>query len=243
MLGKVNRKSKLSNEADRIVLFQIGLLGIIIGSFVLPDIWCLAQGQTIKGEAVIMNTDMRNDWRPNSRYMTVTLAETNSVYRCHVIDVGFTEGSLIDIEILPFSMYASVTEENKIRSYAVSTVFHLLCALLFAYLMTKTYKRYKRRKKYYLKQIHSFSLTSVKLRFGEAVGTLVSVLLLMGVSFWEAFYTVLNYCNPVCIAIILIDASVFMTEGMLMVGAIKCLHGGKKNTQDTNKELERSGEH
>lgn len=68
----------------------------------------------------------------------------------------------------------------------------------------------------------------IKMSFGEVMGTLASVLLLMGVCFWEAFYTVQNYCNAVCIAIILIDASVFIAEGMLMVGAIKCLRGGKK---------------
>lgn len=73
------------------------------------------------------------------------------------------------------------------------------------------------------------------MRFGEVVGSLVTVLLLMGVSFWEAFYTVQNYCNAVCIAIILIDASVFIAEGMLMVGAIKCLRRGKNNTQAANK--------
>lgn len=116
LLGKVERNSKLSFAAKRIVRLQIGLLGIVIGSFILPDIWCLMQGQTIKGEAVIMNTDTINEWRADSRYMTITLVETNSVYRCHVIDVGFTEGSPIDIEILPFSMYAGrVVEKARLR--------------------------------------------------------------------------------------------------------------------------------
>lgn len=73
------------------------------------------------------------------------------------------------------------------------------------------------------------------MRFCEVMGTLASGLLLMGVCFWEAFYTVQNYCNAVCIAIILIDASVFIAEGMLMVGAIKCLRGGNNNTQAANK--------
>lgn len=67
------------------------------------------------------------------------------------------------------------------------------------------------------------------------MGALASVLLLMGVCFGEAFYTIQNYCNAVCIAIILIDASVFIAEGMLMVGAIKCLRRGKNNTQAVNK--------
>lgn len=235
LLGKVEKNTKLSFSAKRIIRLQSGLLAITIGSFILPDVCCLAQGETIKGEAVIMNASMHNEWRPDTRYMTVTLLENDTAYECRVIDTGFTEGTLVEIEILPFTRYASMTEENTIRFYTVGIVLYLLCTLLFVRSIVETYIKYKRKKKYYVKRITSFSLASIKLKFGEALTALASILLIMGVCFWEALYAFQNYCNMVCIAVAFAASFVFFIESTLMVGAIKCLSGSKKAIQVINK--------
>lgn len=211
---KVGAATKQPNFLRR-SKFQLGLFLILLGVFILPDLYNLVSGETLRDTATIMNTSMYNPWKRVNRIMELKLSD-NTIYRCHVWEKGFSEGASVCIEILPFTMWASVSSDAPDIPDGRMFMMIILLSLICINIYVKSKQKRKKKKMIITK--------------GGREYIVLTCLLIVCLSLLEAFYAVKHFCNAVCAFIICIDLVIISIQFKILHAMFHGARGAKEET-------------